>query len=115
MSDTFDSGKLLTACGGDAELAGQVVGVFLSDTPKQLKNLEVALAGADAKTAERVAHSIKGAAATVGGENLRALAFECEQLGRDAKLTEVTALLPALREKYDLLRVELEKAGYRQE
>ena len=46
MSDTFDRGRLLTACGGDAELAGQVVGVFLSDTPKQLNNLEVALAGA---------------------------------------------------------------------
>lgn len=108
----FDMQQLLDSTCDDKELAVQVVGVFLCDIPMQLKELDKALSGNDAKTAERVAHSIKGAAATVGGEPLRAISYECEQLGRDAKLEELQTLVPELKARYEALRDVLLAEGF---
>lgn len=117
MSDTniFDMRQLLTAAADDAELAAQVAGVFLTDIPERLAALRSALDAADAKTAERAAHSIKGAAATVGGEALRAAAFECELLGRAGDFAALRGKLPALQEQYARLESELRANGFREE
>lgn len=114
MDDTliFDMEQLLNSTCDDKELAGQVVEVFLADIPVQLDDLDKALAAGDAKTAERVAHSIKGASATVGGELLRGVAFECEQYGREARLDELKAKMPLLKEQYQALCCALIAAGF---
>lgn len=111
-SNIFDMEQLLNSTCDDRELAAQVVGVFLADIPMQLDNLDAALAAGDAKTAERVAHSVKGASATVGGELLRAVAFECEQYGRDSRLEELKAKVPELKTQYQALRAALLEAGF---
>lgn len=108
----FDMEMLLQSTCDDKELAGQVVGVFLADIPIQLADLEAALAGGDAKTAERVSHSIKGASATVGGEALREVAYACEQFGRDGKLDELRTRMAELRECYADLEKELRANGF---
>lgn len=108
----FIQEQLLRNCGGDAELAAQVATVFLADTPKQLAKLDEALAARDAKTAERVAHTIKSSAATVGGAELRESAWQCEQLGREAKLEQLQAKAPDLRDQFQRLEDALKKAGY---
>lgn len=114
MSDTtvFDKQQLLTMSGDDEELAAQVAGIFLFDIPNQLRALDEALAAGDAKTAERVAHSIKGASATVGGEALRAAALVGEQLGREEKLPELAAQLDTIKQKYGELEKVLLDSGY---
>jgi HPt (histidine-containing phosphotransfer) domain-containing protein len=108
----FDRRSLLNATCDDRELAGQVVEVFLADIPKQMASLDAALADGDAGIAERVAHSIKGASATVGGERLRAVAFECETLGREGRLAEVLRRVPALRDAYAELEAALKEEGF---
>ena len=108
----FDMEKLLDSTCDDKELVAQVAGVFLADIPVQLVDLEKALATGDAKTAERVAHSIKGASATVGGESLRDIAFDCEQLGRDGRLDELHDKLADLRARYEELSQALRDEGF---
>ena len=108
----FDMTRLLEATCDDRELAAQVVGGGLADIPVQLADLDQAIAAGDAKTAERVAHSIKGAAATVGGEALRAIAFECEQLSRDGRLDELGGKVADLRGRYQALDDALRKEGF---
>lgn len=111
----FDMEALLNSTCDDDELAGQVVGVFLSDIPEQLDYLQKALDEDDAATAERVAHSIKGAAATVGGERLRAVAFECEKLGKAGDLDALRGMMAHLRETYGILQQVLRDNGFVQE
>lgn len=111
----FDMDALMRSTCDDKELAGQVIGVFLSDIPEQLDNLRDALTAGDAATAERVAHSIKGASATVGGERLRAIAFDCEMLGKKGDLDVLRGMMEQLREEYDVLRRVLRGNGFSRE
>ena len=111
----FDMDQLLRSTCDDNELAEQVVGVFLADIPVQLSSLQKALDENDVKTAERVAHSIKGAAATVGGEALRQLALESELMGKDGDLASMRLKIDAIRSQYALLESELRAAGFVEE
>lgn len=108
----FDSRSLLNATCDDRDLAGQVVEVFLADIPEQFAALASALGAGDAKSAERVSHSIKGASATVGGERMRGIAFECETCGREGRLRELADLVPALKAAYAELEVVLRTEGF---
>lgn len=98
---TFDVTHIMTAVADDRDLAEQVIGLFLSDIPLQLQQLGEAIADSDAATAQRIAHSIKGAAATVGAEMLRAVAYAGEIAGRDGKLDELSALSGTIRERFE--------------
>lgn len=108
----FNAQRLLESTCDDSELAGQVVAMFLADIPEQLAALDLAIRSGDAKTAERVAHSIKGASATVGGERLRALAYTCERLGHEAKISELDKNQAELRRQFDLLETSLRQEGF---
>ncbi len=114
MSDVivFDKSQLMTMACEDEELAGQIAGIFLNDTPKQLASLQEALQNKETKVAERIAHSIKGSSATVGGMELREAAFNCEQLRRDGKLEEVGALYPDLLNRFEKLKTVLNDNGF---
>lgn len=108
----FDLSQIMVAVADDRELAAQVIGVFLSDIPTQLADLEAAIKQKDAATAQRVAHSIKGASATVGAEELRSVAFEGELLGRDGRLDELEALVPEIRERFTVAARAMREAGF---
>lgn len=108
----FDKRILLASTCDDKELAEQVVEVFLTDIPVQLKDLDQALTDGDAKTAERISHSIKGASATVGGERLRELAFECEQLGREGNLDILRGKTAVLGRQFTMLCEALREEGF---
>ena len=70
----------------DEDLARVVTESFLDDIPRQIEALRGYLDAWDAPGAERQAHTIKGASANVGGEALRALAFEMEKAGKAGDL-----------------------------
>lgn len=108
----FDSGQLFAATCDDKELAEQIVAVFLADTPTQLTELDKALDDGDVGTAERIAHTLKGSSATIGGENLRAAAYECEKLGHAGDLAGLRERTRALRDHFDALRAALIEEGF---
>ena len=62
----------------------------------------------DATTAERLAHSIKGASASVGAELLRDVALTMETMCRQGDLRGAEGQLPVLRERFDVLYRVLE-------
>ncbi|MGO9016232.1 MAG: response regulator [Dissulfurispiraceae bacterium] len=106
----FDKARMMTIVMGDEDFACIVVKAFLSDIPLQIKALRGYLeAGDDIQAVERQAHSIKSAAANVGGEALRAVAYEMEKAGKTGRLEAVTARLPELEMQFDRLRTALEK------
>jgi len=100
----FDKAGMMVRMMDDEDLARTVIGGFLDDIPKQIEILKVCLAAGDVPGAERQAHSIKGASANVGGEALRAVAFEMEKAGKAGNLEAVAARLPELEAQFARLK-----------
>jgi len=91
----------------DEELVGLVVKTFLEDTPVQIEALRGALEKGDGPVAERLAHTIKGASANVGGERLRRVAFEMEKAAGDGRLSEARDRMAELEIEFDRLKEAL--------
>ena len=105
----FDRDDLLSRVMGNVGLANRVLARFLLDMPQQLLALSDALSHRDSKTVRIAAHSIKGAAANVGGVQLRAAAQKMEALGEAGHLEEVLKLMPQLSSGWERFRSETEK------
>ena len=108
-SAVFDHDGLMNRLMGDDQLARKVLMAFLTDVPYQIAALAKAVNDADAATARRTAHSIKGAAACAGGQALRDAARRAEELGEAGDLASVGALLPELQRQLEKLRTEVAK------
>ena len=104
----FDPDDLLTRVMGNTTLARKVVARFLTDMPNQLIALSNALSNGDSKSARLAAHSIKGAAANVGGSQLRRTAQTMEALGEAGKLDEVLQLMTGLTGDWERFRSQTE-------
>jgi CheY-like chemotaxis protein len=106
----FDEHDALARVGGDEGLLRELVGVFVTEAPAWLEELDVATAAGDGVGLHRVAHTIKGAADTCGVRGGFDAAFAVERLARaeafdrvaiGARVAElravVDAALPAMR------------------
>ncbi len=84
----------------DEKLADKLLDGFLRDMPRQLKLLSGYIEAGDKTGIEHQAHSIKGAAANVGGEAMRSVALGIEQTAKagdmNAIMTHMEELLVAL-------------------
>lgn len=88
----FDRVAALERMGGDEELLGELIVAFLGDVPNQLGALHEAIRAEDAEEMGRTAHGLKGAAANLGAERVRAAAFKLEEAGRDGQLASGPSL-----------------------
>ncbi|MCX6067181.1 MAG: response regulator, partial [Chloroflexi bacterium] len=108
LPPVFDKAGVLERLMGDEELARVVFAGFLEDIPHQLLVLKDYLEKDDAVSSERQAHTIKGAAANIGGEALRAVAFEMEKSGKAGDLPAMRARMDELQAQFELLKKALE-------
>ena len=105
----FDRNDLLSRLMGNTNLAQRVLTRFLDDMPRQLLALSNAIEKSDSKAARLAAHSIKGAAANVGGGSLRDAARKLEDLGASGNLRDAQDLLPDLNSRFERFRTEAGK------
>jgi CheY-like chemotaxis protein/HPt (histidine-containing phosphotransfer) domain-containing protein len=105
----FDSAGMMERLMGDQELARIVVDGFLEDAPRLIEALRSSLDAGDAAAAIRGAHTLRGASATVGGEALRAVAWEMEKAGTAGDFGAVSAHLPELESEVGRLREAMER------
>jgi len=84
------------------EFLARLFEVFLEDEPKRMTTLGDAVCRGDRELVRYLAHSIKGAAATLGMERLRDAARELEHAARDGQAE-------ALAVQYALMLEEMEK------
>ena len=87
----WDRAGLLDRLMGDTELASAVLGGFAGDLPTRIGELRASLEAGDMAAAQRHAHTIKGAAANVGGERLRSLAADIERALKSGDLASARA------------------------
>jgi signal transduction histidine kinase/DNA-binding response OmpR family regulator/HPt (histidine-containing phosphotransfer) domain-containing protein len=84
--------------GGLEGLLAELIGLFSEDAPRNLERIRAALSGGDAAELARVAHALKGSAATLGARAMAATCLELEtggHLGRTAELAPALARLEA--------------------
>jgi HPt (histidine-containing phosphotransfer) domain-containing protein len=96
----------------DRQLAGAVLGGFLRNAPAQLHDLRARIDEADAPGARLQAHALKGAAATVAAEGLRAIALAMERAGAAGQLERCGELLPRAAQEFERFKSALERAGW---
>ena len=103
----FDQQGLMARLMGDAELARRVVAGFLDDMPRQIMLLETFVHEGNRERARRQAHTIKGAAANVSAEAMRAAADRLDQAIGHGAAAELAGLLDDLQAQFQQLRPAL--------
>jgi PAS domain S-box-containing protein len=110
--DIFHAGELINRLMGDEELARTILAGFLEDIPKQIAALKGYLAVGDAPAVHRQGHTIKGAAAAVGGGMLREAALKIEQAGKAGDLNRAALILPSVKEQFRILKEIIKRTGW---
>jgi len=100
----FDRAGVLDRLEGDIELASIVFEAFLEDIPNQIQALKGFVTSGDTAASARLAHSIRGAAANVGGDRLRNLAAEMEKAADAGDLHFVAVRMAELEDQFGRLR-----------
>lgn len=100
---TIDKEHAMERLDNDDELYGELVQLFLEDSIVRIESLRNGLENKDCRVAEREAHSIKSAAANIGGERVRCVAGQIEKVLRESGDMKQGAQL------FQLLECELEQ------
>ncbi len=104
----FDENVLVDCMMGDRESAKTIARGFLDDVSHQVELLAQYLAAGNAKAAGRQAHSIKGAAAAVGGVALLNLSRRMERACKGGDLDTVCASMDELSRQVERLKAAME-------
>jgi PAS domain S-box-containing protein len=113
LEAVFNPKELLARLMGDQDLASKVIAAFLDDAPKQMRTLKKMLEEGDAEGARRQAHTLKGAAATLSAEALRAACSEAQEAATANDLERASILLLRMQEQFERLRTTLQQSGWR--
>jgi signal transduction histidine kinase/CheY-like chemotaxis protein len=88
-------------------LCHELLGIFLEDTPSQLRKLKQAIEDRDASLVEQCAHAIKGASANIGADALKGAAQEMEKAGKAQDMGKAHFLVRKLEGRFEELRAML--------
>lgn len=93
----FDRSVALHHTGDDTGILEEILRMFLEQGPERMALVESALARGEVKDLEREAHGLKGAAATLGMEQLRRASHAVERLAADGRLDDAAARVAEMR------------------
>ena len=105
----FDASAFVERLMGNEELARRVAAMFVDTMPGQLAALSKAIARSDATASRIAAHSIKGAAANVGGDSVQDLAARMEKLVESGSMETASSVFPELEANFFSLKPLLEE------
>jgi HPt (histidine-containing phosphotransfer) domain-containing protein len=94
--EVFDQNVLTELFGDDEQIIHSIVDGFIEEFPPRLTEMRQSLEQADAQKTNRIAHALKGAAATVGAMQLRDIALEIESAGAEKDLDRCRSLFSKL-------------------
>ena len=84
--------------GEDEELLTELLALLEESSLSDLEKITTAQGNGDATTMGEAAHSIKGAAASLGVEGMREVAYELEKAGREGDLQQASSFVGPLQE-----------------
>jgi signal transduction histidine kinase/CheY-like chemotaxis protein/HPt (histidine-containing phosphotransfer) domain-containing protein len=105
----FDADDLIERLMGNRVLARRVAGAFIDSMPLELLKLSNAIVNSDEAAIVIAAHSIKGAAANVGGAAVSDLAAKLENLGRTGAIESASQVLPELEATFQSMKPAIQR------
>ncbi|MDM8561259.1 PAS domain S-box protein [Candidatus Parabeggiatoa sp. HSG14] len=109
---TFDIGQAKRIAIGNLNILKKIIDKFSQDTPQQIEKLQIALQEGNQKEMERLAHSLKGSARSVGALRLGEIAFFAETAASESNLTQLEDLVTQLIEELEQLEEKWEKTDW---
>jgi CheY-like chemotaxis protein len=97
-TEIFNKEDALAFVDGDMELLREIAELFAEDSKNQLQQIRQAIASSDAKTLERVAHTLKGAVGNFA---------KLEMMGREGDLSGAKEVLAILEKEIGRLKPAL--------
>ena len=104
--DSLEALKSLQSEGDDGFLK-EMIELFLADTPVRFAEMSTALAGEQQQDFVRAVHSIKGASANFGADDLHEMCATVEQMGRNGQMHETGEQVASLHAEFERVRVAL--------
>jgi CheY-like chemotaxis protein/HPt (histidine-containing phosphotransfer) domain-containing protein len=92
----FDLDTALATVGGDRDLLGRIVAVFLGHCPKELGAIRDSVLRGDGAAVERGAHQLKAALGSFGAQSAYQAALRLEELGDAGDVTGCQQVYPEL-------------------
>ncbi len=105
---TWDPVQALERLGGNHDLLGELIVLFETEGPKIMAEAHTALASHDAKSLERAAHSLRGAAGFFFAEEVVAIARELELESKKNDLSRAAIIVGQLSDRMLRLLAEFE-------
>ena len=96
-AEPVDWNRLDETCDGDKEFASELISTFETSGEQSLQQIQEALASNDLAAVQRAAHSLKGAAGSIGAMIARSVAADLEDAAKDGDSGKAALLLDALR------------------
>ncbi|MBL9120953.1 MAG: response regulator [Phycisphaerae bacterium] len=93
---TFDVDALLDRVAGDCSLAIDVVASLLVQLPSQIREIQSSIDAVECPRVASLAHQLKGAVGSIGGERLRRMALQVESAGHAGDVATLRRLAPAM-------------------
>ncbi len=85
-TDTWNELETIERLGGDEELLRELIGIFVTESPKLLAKLRDAIGSSDAEAMMRGAHSIKGELSCLGAVAAANTAQKLEHMGSNKEM-----------------------------
>jgi len=93
----------------DPGLLFELVGMFLTDAPQRIREIETSLANGDVKTLERAAHTLKSSCANIGAPKLSEICKKIEEIARTRSTDGIAPLLSAAQGNYGQVEIALKQ------
>jgi HPt (histidine-containing phosphotransfer) domain-containing protein len=109
-SDTnaWTADALLARVGGEAEIARELVGLFINECPRMLGAIRTSVAAGDAQEIRRSAHLLKGSVSNFTETGAATAALELEMIGREGRLQDAPRALVRLEQELEALLPQLQ-------
>lgn len=92
----FNQADALSRVDNDRELLDEVIALFFEEAPRLVSQMRQSLEAGNADGVERAAHSLKGAAGSLGADDVVTSARQLEGLGKSGDLTGAPEVLSRL-------------------
>lgn len=106
----LDMKQAMWITGGKMGMFKRIAEVFLTHMPEKMEMMTIAVENSDIEEIARVAHSIQGAAASLGGRRVRRAALDMEGLARDGVRENMTETFEVLKREFTRLERALVQA-----
>ena len=98
-----DLDALKERVGGDTQLLGEIVELFLNEYPPVMARVKDAVASGDSERLERSAHSLRGFLLNLQAERASSAALELEIKGRRSDCVDTDKVLSKLEQEIGLV------------